>query len=92
MVASVFRKQERAQILSHLEEWQALKGRGKERDEDGDLFSPRDRLIDDIVYEFFQMFPERDFFKDPTHELVFKQQDRDRLHSVGVRFLLSGIC
>jgi hypothetical protein len=83
MLRSLFRDAERELILSYLEEWDGLKGRSKERDEQGDLFSPRDRLVDNIIKELFERFPERDIGQQPDHPLAFQPMDRDKLHTVG---------
>jgi hypothetical protein len=77
-----FRDPERELILSYLEEWDSLKGRSKERDEQGDLFSPRDHLVDHIIHELFEQFPERDISREPESPVAFTQEDRDKLHTV----------
>jgi hypothetical protein len=59
-----------------------LKGRSKERDKQGDLFSPRDRLVDNIIKELFECFPEQGIGCQPGNPLVFQPIDRDRLHTV----------
>jgi hypothetical protein len=82
MLRSLFRDAERELMLSYLEEWDGLKGRSKERDEQGDLFSPRDRLVDNIIKELFERFPERDIGHQPDNPLAFQPIDRDKLHTV----------
>jgi hypothetical protein len=82
MSPAYFRPAEKELILGKLAEWEALKGAGKERDEEGDLFSPKDRLVDAIVEEFFQAFPDRDSRKRPTSPLAMTQEERDKLHTV----------
>jgi hypothetical protein len=84
MSPAYFRPAERELILGKLAEWEALKGVGKERDDDGDLFSPKDRLVDKIVEEFFQAFPDRDFTKRPGSPVAMTQEERDKLHTVSV--------
>jgi hypothetical protein len=82
MSPAYFRPAERELILGKLAEWEALKGAGKERDEEGDLFSPKDRLVDAIVEEFFHVFPDRDFTKRPASPVAMTQEERDKLHTV----------
>jgi hypothetical protein len=82
MSPAYFRPAERELILGRLAEWEALKGVGKERDEEGDLFSPKDRLVDAIVEEFFQVFPDRDSTKWPGGQVAMTQEERDKLHMV----------
>jgi hypothetical protein len=82
MSPAYFRPAERELILGKLPEWEALKGAGKEHDEEGDLFSPKDRLVDAIVDEFFRVFPDRDFTKQPGSQVALTQEERDKLHTV----------
>lgn len=90
MVASLFRPAERSLILSHLLEWQGLKGSGKQRNQDGDLVNIKDELVDSIVLELLQEFPDRDITKSPSGPLVFTQEQRDKLHSVSVLWVVEG--
>jgi hypothetical protein len=55
---------------------------GKERNEEGDLFSPKDRLVDAIVEEFFQVFPNCDSTKRPGSQVAMTQEEQDKLHTV----------
>jgi hypothetical protein len=82
MLPAYFRDPERELILSYLEEWDSLKGRSKEQDEHGDLFSLRDRLVDHIIHERFERFPERDVSREPDSPIAFTQDDRDKLHTM----------
>jgi hypothetical protein len=82
MLWSLFRNPERELILTYLEEWDGLKGRSKEPDEQGDLFSPQDHLVDNIIKELFERFPEWDIGQQPENPLVFQPMDRDKLHTV----------
>jgi hypothetical protein len=82
MLRSLFRDPECELILTYLEEWDGLKGRSKERDEQGDLFSPQDHLVDNIIKELFERFPERDIGQQPENPLAFQPMDRDKLHAV----------
>jgi hypothetical protein len=82
MSPAYFRPAEKDLILAKLAEWEALKGVGKERDEEGDLFSPKDRLVDAIVQDFFQVFPDRDITKRPGSPVALTQEERDKLHTV----------
>jgi hypothetical protein len=82
MSLSYFRPAERELILGKLAEWEALKGVGKEHDDNGDLFSPKDRLMDAIVEEFFHVFPNWDFTKQPASPLAMTQEEWDKLHTV----------
>jgi hypothetical protein len=82
MLPAYFHDPEHELILSYLEEWDSLKGRSKERDEQGDLFSPRDRLVDHIIHELFERFPKRDISQEPESPVTCMQEDRDKLHTV----------
>lgn len=86
MILSSFRPVERALFLGYLEEWQGLKGTGKQRNEEGDLVSPKDELIDTIVQHFFESFPERDASQHPAvtgpDNLTLTPEARDKLHNV----------
>jgi hypothetical protein len=80
--AFLFRPAERKLILCRQDEWDSLKGRGKERNEDGDLVNPRDELVDELVQELLVQFPERDISQTPRTHLTFTAGERDMLHSV----------
>lgn len=82
MLQSFFRAEERALILKNLEDWQGLAGCGTQRDDDGDLYSAKDDLIDNIVQELFETFPERDITQHPGSSIAMSQSDRDKLHTV----------
>jgi hypothetical protein len=82
MLPSLFHNPERELNLSYLEEWDGLKGCSKERNEQGDLFSPRDCLVDNIIMELFEHFLEWDIDCQPGNPLVFQPMDRDKLHTV----------
>lgn len=82
MLPSFFRPEERKHILSYLDEWEGLKGAPKTEDEEGDLVSSKDLLIDRIIQDLFSKFPERDMSVSPEDPLVWVQADRDRLHGV----------
>lgn len=82
MLASFFRKEEKTLILAKLEEWVSLKGSGKATNKDGDVYSPRDRLVDGLVESLLRTFPERDLTAQPRSELVWPTKERDKLHSV----------
>jgi hypothetical protein len=43
-----------------VEQWRGLKGVGKEHDEDGNMISAKDRLINEMVASLLENFPERD--------------------------------
>jgi hypothetical protein len=82
MIPSYFRPQERALILSRLEDWEQLQGLGKERDEHGELYSSKDRLVDEVIQELFEQFPERDSARRPGSAIAFTREERDALHTV----------
>jgi hypothetical protein len=82
MIPSYFRPQERALILSRLEDWEQLQGLGKERDEHGELYSSKDRLVDEVIQELFEQFPERDSARRPESRIAFTREERDALHTV----------
>jgi hypothetical protein len=82
MLRSLFCNAERELILSYLEEWDGLKGRSKEHDEQGDLFSPQYHLVDNINKELFKHFLEWDIGQQPNNPLVFQPMERDKLHTV----------
>lgn len=84
MLPSFFRAEERKQILGFVDEWESLKGAPKTEDEEGDLVSAKDLLIDRIIRDLFSTFPERDISVTTGGSLVWMQDDRDRLHGVGV--------
>jgi hypothetical protein len=42
MITSIFRAEERVLVMSCLDEWEQLRGVGKERDADGELYSSKD--------------------------------------------------
>ncbi|KAF8594273.1 hypothetical protein BDV93DRAFT_515910, partial [Ceratobasidium sp. AG-I] len=81
MLQSIFRDQEKDLLLSFRDQWEGLKGSGKQRDEFGDLVNAKDDLIDLIVQDFFEAFPERDITRSPNNILAFSQNDRDKLHT-----------
>jgi hypothetical protein len=87
MPASTFRPEERKLFLKYLDQWQGLIGCGKQRDEDGDLINPKDELVDTIIQEFFETFPERDSLQHATGDLVLRPDVRDKLHSVSFQFV-----
>lgn len=80
--AFLFRPAERTLILCRQDEWESLKGRGKERNEEGDLVNPRDELVDELVQELLERFPERDISQTPRTAVTFTADERDMLHSV----------
>jgi hypothetical protein len=82
MSPAYFRPAERALILAKVTEWEALKGVGKEQDEEGNLFSPKDRLVDRIVEENFQAFPDCDITKRPGSPVALTQEEWDKIHTV----------
>ncbi|KAF8599480.1 hypothetical protein BDV93DRAFT_560280 [Ceratobasidium sp. AG-I] len=81
MLESVFRDNEKALIMRFRDQWEGLKGSSKQRDEFGNLMNAKDDLIDTIVQDFFETFPERDVTRSPGHKLAFNQSDRDKLHT-----------
>jgi hypothetical protein len=66
-----------------VEWWKGLKGVGKERDEDGNMISAKDELIDEMVAALLGHFPERDSTGGHVGPLVWGQTDWDCLHSIG---------
>jgi hypothetical protein len=90
MLPSLFREPEHELILSYLEEWDRLKGQSKERDDNGDLFNLQGQLVDNILQDLFEQFPERDISHHPVNPLAFQQEDRDRLHMVSDIPLVQG--
>ncbi|KAG8726484.1 hypothetical protein FRC12_023361 [Ceratobasidium sp. 428] len=81
MPPSIFTAKEREFIASYLEEWLELSGAGKVRDGDGELFSPKDELVDTIKLDFFVAFPERELSDGAQSPTAFSIPDRDRLHT-----------
>jgi hypothetical protein len=88
MIPSYFRPLERALILSRLEDWEQLQGLGKERDEHGELYSSKDRLVDEVIQELFEQFPERDSARRPESNIAFTREERDALHTVRKKLVL----
>lgn len=82
MLPSIFRTAERNLVLEYLDEWKKLKGSGKGMDNEGDLLSLKDELVNQIIQDLFNHFPERDLTRSPQHPLVWEQADRDLLHAV----------
>jgi hypothetical protein len=82
MIPSYFRPQERALILSRLEDWEQLQGLGKEQDEHGELYSSKDRLVDEVIQQLFENFPERDSARQPGSGIAFMREEQDALHTV----------
>lgn len=81
MRKSFFRPAERQLLLTHFDDWRGLAGSGTQRDQDGNIYNAKDNLIDDIIQELFERFPERDLAQCPTSLDVMSQDDRDRLHT-----------
>ncbi|KAG8706377.1 hypothetical protein FRC09_002439 [Ceratobasidium sp. 395] len=79
--SSVFSAEECLFIASHLDDWARLSGAGKVRDSDGDLYSPKERFVDEIKEDFFQRFLECKLSNDHNNGTAFSIVDRDRLHS-----------
>lgn len=75
-------KEERRHIKTFVDTWESYAGEGKQRDENGDLYALRDRLVDEIISGFFVKFPHRDLTKAPADARAFPQPIRDTLHSV----------
>ncbi|KAG8712166.1 hypothetical protein FRC08_014959, partial [Ceratobasidium sp. 394] len=65
-----------------LDQWLSLEGVGKQRDELGDLFNPKDKLVDTVIQQFFQSFPLRDISSPSAGPDAFSQSIRDTLSSV----------
>jgi hypothetical protein len=84
MITSIFRAEERALVMSRLDEWEQLRGVGKERDADGELYSSKDRLVDEVIQDIFAKFLERDSAKQPWSKLAFTHEERDSLHTVSL--------
>jgi hypothetical protein len=84
MITSIFRAEERALVMSCLDEWEQLRGVGKERDANGELYSSKDRLVDKVIQDIFAKFPERDSAKQPWSKLAFTHDERDSLHTVSL--------
>lgn len=82
MLQSFFQPLERELILGFREAWTSLKGSGKQKDQFGNLINAKDELIDGIVQDLFEAFPERDLVRNPGGALAFSQSDRDKLHTV----------
>jgi hypothetical protein len=82
MIPSYFQLQECALILSCLEDWEQLQGLGKEQDEHGELYSSKDRLVDEVIQELFEQFLERDSARRPESVIAFTREERDTLHTV----------
>ncbi|KAG8794496.1 hypothetical protein FRC12_024102 [Ceratobasidium sp. 428] len=74
MPASIFMAEERQFITSYLPGWQQLAGLGKQRNAQGELHSPKDDFIDEVVGEFFDQFPERDL-EHNQYNIPAKQKD-----------------
>ncbi|KAG8708797.1 hypothetical protein FRC08_018702 [Ceratobasidium sp. 394] len=81
MPPSIFKPVERAFILERLKGWLDMRGCGKERDNDGDLYNPRDRYVDATISLLFERFPERDSAQSPQGTEVFSVKERDALHT-----------
>ncbi|KAG8776170.1 hypothetical protein FRC12_001057 [Ceratobasidium sp. 428] len=81
MPASVFTAEERQFIASYLPGWQQLAGSGKQRNAQGELHSPKDDFIDEVVGQFFDQFPERDLEHNPDDIRAFTAAQRGTLHS-----------
>lgn len=73
---------EKTLLLSHQSTWEGLKGTEKQRDGEGNLINAKDELVDDMIQELFEVFPERDLTRNPASALAFAQPDRDKLHTV----------
>jgi hypothetical protein len=84
MPRAFFRTEEREFLLGYIDAWRSLKGVGKEIDEDGNIVSSKDQLIDDMVAALLSKFPERDVVAGEAGPLAWDQADRDRLHSVSL--------
>lgn len=85
MTDDLFRKQERRLLAARLDDWDKLKGAGKKVDiVDGDLYSPRDQLVDELVESLLKQFPERNIETNPNSHLAWRQKERDKLHTVSV--------
>jgi hypothetical protein len=82
MITSIFRPEERALVLSRLDDWEELRGVGKERDANGEIYSSKDRLVDEVIQDIFAKFPERDSAKQPWSKIAFTREERDSLHTV----------
>jgi hypothetical protein len=82
MITSSFRAEEQALVMSRLDEWEQLRGVGKERDVNGELYSSKDRLVDEVIQDIFAKFPERDSAKQPWSKLAFTREEQDSLHTV----------
>jgi hypothetical protein len=82
MITSIFRAEERELVMSCLDEWEQLRGIGKERDMNGEIYSSKDRLVDEVIQGIFAKFLERDSVKQPWSKLAFTREERDSLHTV----------
>ncbi|KAG9079249.1 hypothetical protein FS749_008678 [Ceratobasidium sp. UAMH 11750] len=89
MPPSIFSVEERKFIASRAERWNRLGGAGKLRDDEGELYSPKDQFIDCLVQEFFNEFPERDMKEGKSCPRAFTLNERDTLHSRMKRILYS---
>jgi hypothetical protein len=54
MITSIFHAEERVLVMLHLDEWEQLRGIGKERDADGKLYSSKDQLVDKVIQDILQ--------------------------------------
>jgi hypothetical protein len=68
--------------MSRLDDWEQLRGVGKERDADGELYSSKDHLVDEVIQDLFAKFPERDSAKQLWSKIAFTREERDSLHTV----------
>ncbi|KAG8684992.1 hypothetical protein FRC08_013351 [Ceratobasidium sp. 394] len=89
MPPSLFSVEERKFIASRAERWNRLGGAGKLRDQDGELYSPKDQFIDGLIQDFFNRFPERDVREGESDPRAFTLSQRDTLHSRMKRILYS---
>jgi hypothetical protein len=69
-------------MMSRLDNWEQLRGVGKECDVDGELYSSKDRLVDEVIQDIFAKFPERDSAKQSWSKVAFTHEERDSLHTV----------
>ncbi|KAG8709382.1 hypothetical protein FRC08_018374 [Ceratobasidium sp. 394] len=82
MPPSIFSVEERKFIASRAERWNRLGGTGRLRDDEGELYSPKDQFIDCLVQDFFNKFPEHDMKEGKSSPQAFTLNERDTLHSV----------
>jgi hypothetical protein len=58
MITSIFCPEEQALVLLQLDDWEELRGVGKEHNANGEIYSSKDQLVDEVIQDIFAKFPE----------------------------------